>query len=60
MATKGKLSGGVERLKKGEPKTKRAILTLAKFETKAVRNIFNYLNKNTFLKDLLRNGLQFL
>ena len=28
--------------------------------TKAVRNIFNYLNKNTFLKDLLRNGLQFL
>ena len=35
-------------------------LTLAKFETKVVRNIFNYLNKNTFLKDLLRNGLQFL
>ena len=34
--------------------------TLAKCETKAVRNIFNYLNKNTFLKDLLRNGLQFL
>ena len=60
MATKGKLSGGSERLKRGEPKTKRAILTLAKFETKVVRNIFNYLNKNTFLKDLLRNGLQFL
>ena len=35
-------------------------LTLAKFKTKVVRNIFNYLNKNTFLKDLLRNGLQFL
>ena len=34
--------------------------TLPKFETKVVRNIFNYLNKNTFLKDLLRNGLQFL
>ena len=34
--------------------------TLPKFQTKAVRNIFNYLNKNTFLKDLLRNGLQFL
>ena len=34
--------------------------TLAKFQTKVVRNIFNYLNKNTFLKDLLRNGLQFL
>ena len=26
--------GGVERLKRGEPKTKRAILTLAKFEMK--------------------------
>ena len=36
------------------------ISTLPKFETKVVRNIFNYLNKNTFLKDLLRNGLQFL
>ena len=34
--------------------------TLPKFQTKVVRNIFNYLNKNTFLKDLLRNGLQFL
>jgi len=36
------------------------ISTLPKCETKVVRNIFNYLNKNTFLKDLLRNGLQFL
>ena len=27
--------GGVERLKRGEPKTKRAILTLAKFQTLA-------------------------
>ena len=34
--------------------------TLPKFQTKVVRNIFNYLNKSTFLKDLLRNGLQFL
>ena len=43
-----------------EENANNTFLTLPKFETKVVRNIFNYLNKNTFLKDLLRNGLQFL
>ena len=38
----------------------RSFAWIDSFRTKTVRNIFNYLNKNTFLKDLLRNGLQFL
>ena len=38
----------------------RSFAWIDSFRTETVRNIFNYLNKNTFLKDLLRNGLQFL